>query len=126
MKKHIVGLGIARAVYIEGILLDIEKSKVLYHFTDSFSWGCESAESRQLALAILQNLFDGHVAINYYKEFYEKVISKISYNNFDLEIDVEKFNAGEGESSINITEYKLKEEKVISLGTSGKMTIDRI
>ncbi len=80
-----------RQVFINGILLNPERSqKVFNHSPDGFAWGYCGSGPAQLALAILLEFIkDEDTVIQLYQDFKFDVIADLK-ENFELSIDAVK------------------------------------
>lgn len=54
----------------------------------SLNWGANTAECRQLAYAMLRQLFDAHTAIRHYRRMADVLIGRIAGDEFILPLDV--------------------------------------
>jgi len=62
------------------------KSQTIYnHSPDGFCWGYGGSGPSQLALALMLEVNDPDVAINYYQDFKWNVIAKLSQDDFEIE-----------------------------------------
>ncbi len=87
----IIGNSTTREVFINGMLLDPERSqKVWNHSPDGFNWGYSGSGPAQLALAILLEFTDQGTAIRLHQSFKEDIIAGLK-GNFELSIDVKKW-----------------------------------
>ena len=88
-----------RYVWIDGKYLNPRDSqKIRNHSPDGFAWGNYGGSGpSQLALAILLYRFSEEVASKHYQDFKWDVIANLPAQDFEIEIDLEKWLENQGE-----------------------------
>ncbi len=92
MKVKISGIKDSREVFIDGRAIDPAVSRsVRNHSPTGFNWGYYGDGPAQLALGILLEFTDESTALEFYRDFKEEVIEKLPEEDFEVELDLEKW-----------------------------------
>ena len=65
-------------------ILDPENSRLLHDIARTFSWGDNSPETKQLALAILLEDMGTHLADKFYNDFARDILAELPLDKFQL------------------------------------------
>lgn len=86
------GFAINRAVYLNGELLNPEKSlKLRNHSPNGFNWGYGGSGPSQLSLAVLLEMLPEEKALELYQEFKWAIIAHLTQESFSVRVHIQKF-----------------------------------
>lgn len=74
--------GLECAVTADGQPLDPRTD--LEHYADTFYWGCDTREGRQLALAILAHELGDAAALELHGRFLDRVVFRLPFTDWQL------------------------------------------